>query len=140
MEKDKEIEALFLAQKPTFDDGAEFMARLTKRLDAVEYFKQYQERILRRNRIIMVAAFVAGIICGGACIWWLQSSPIDTSFVSLQAPTGFLLWFVRNSRVLACVCLSALMIFSTIAFVNNILDIMDMHQKMKETRIPTRGA
>ena len=140
MEKDKDIEALFWAQKPTFDDSTEFMARLTRRLDAVELVRQYQERTIRRYRIIMVAAFVVGIICGGASIWWLQSSPIDTSFVSLQAPTGFLLWFARNSRVLACVCLSALMIFSTIAFVSNILDIMDMRRKMKETRTLTRGA
>ena len=35
MTKDKEIEELFHAQKPHFDDGDEFMKKLTKRLDAV---------------------------------------------------------------------------------------------------------
>ena len=135
MTKDKDLEELFLAQKPTFDDGAEFMAKLTKRLDAVEYFKQYQERILRRNRIVMVAAFVVGILSGAVSTAWLLSSPIDTSLFDIQAPTGLLLWFVRNSRVLACVCLSTLMVFCTIAFVNNILDIMDMRLKIKEMHI-----
>ena len=63
MEKDKAIEDLFLAQKPTFDDSAEFMAKLTKRLEAVEIVKQYQERTLHRYKMMMVAAFVVGIIC-----------------------------------------------------------------------------
>ena len=134
MTKDKDIEDLFLAQKPHFDDSAEFMEKLTKRLEAVEFVKQYQERTIRRYRIVMVAAFVVGIICGGISIAWLQSSPTDTSLVDIQAPTGFLLWFAKNSRVLASVCLSVLMVFCTVAFVNNILEIMDMRQSMKEKK------
>ena len=130
MNHDKDIEELFLAQKPHFDDSAEFMEKLTKRLDAVEFVKQYQERTLRRYRIVMVAAFVVGIICGGISIVWLQTSPFDMSFIDIQAPTAFLLWFARNSRVLVSVCLSALMIICTAAFVNNILDIMDMRARM----------
>ena len=131
MKKDKAIEDLFLAQKSHFDDSAEFMAKLTKRLEAVEYVKQYQERTLRRYRIVMVAAFMVGIICGGISIVWLQTSPITQSLFDIQAQTGFLLWFARNSRVLASVCLSALMIFCTIAFVHNISDIMDMRARMR---------
>lgn len=37
MMKDKALEELFLAQRPKFDDKDEFMARLTQKLDAVEY-------------------------------------------------------------------------------------------------------
>ena len=135
MTKDKELEELFLAQKPTFDDSAEFMAKLTKRLDAVEIVKQYQERTQHRYRVMMVVAFVVGIISGTASTIWLLSSPIETSPINLQAPAGFLLWFVRNSRVLACACFSSLMVFCTIAFVNNILDIMEMRLKIKEKRV-----
>ena len=58
MEKDKELEALFLAQNPHFDDGDAFMKKLTKRLDAVEIVKQYQERTLRRYRIVIAVAQV----------------------------------------------------------------------------------
>ncbi len=65
MNKDKALEELFLAQKPHFEDNDAFMASLTKRLDAVEYIKQYQEATLRRYKMAMVVAFVAGII-GGA--------------------------------------------------------------------------
>ena len=43
MNRDKALEELFLANKPQFDDSDAFIASLTKRLDAVEYIKQYQE-------------------------------------------------------------------------------------------------
>jgi len=58
MTKDKALEELFLAQTPHFTDSDRFMASLTKRLDAVEYLKQYQERTIRRYKMMMVAAFV----------------------------------------------------------------------------------
>jgi hypothetical protein len=38
--KDKSLEELFLAGKPQFNDKAAFMAKLTRRLDAVEYLRQ----------------------------------------------------------------------------------------------------
>ena len=40
------------------------MAKLTQRLDAVEFVKQHQEATLRRYKMAMVAAFVVGIISG----------------------------------------------------------------------------
>ena len=48
--KDRALEELFLAQKPHFVDNEAFMASLTKRLDAVEYIKQYQEATIRRYK------------------------------------------------------------------------------------------
>ena len=101
MEKDKELEALFLAQTPHFDDGDAFMQKLTKRLDAVEIVKQYQERTLRRYRIVIAVAFVVGIISGTASTIWLLSSPIELPSVNFQTQKTFLLWFVQNSRLLA---------------------------------------
>ena len=71
MNKDKELEELFLAQKPQFDDNAVFMARLTKRLDAVEYVKQHQEATIRNYKKAMVAAFIVGIISGAVTIVFL---------------------------------------------------------------------
>ena len=68
MTKDKALEELFLAQKPHFSDKADFMASLTKRLDAVEYLKQHQEATIRRYKMMMVIAFVVGIICGAVYV------------------------------------------------------------------------
>ena len=64
MSKDKALEELFLAQKPHFDDNADFMAALTRRLDAVEYVRQHQEATIRRYKMAMVAAFVTAGFCG----------------------------------------------------------------------------
>ena len=55
MEKDKTLEALFQAQKPQFADNGQFMARLTRRLDAVEYLKREQEAL---------RGFLLALCCG----------------------------------------------------------------------------
>ena len=134
MTKDKAIEDLFLAQKPHFDDSAEFMAKLTKQLDAVEIVKQYQERTLHRYKVMMVAAFVVGIVSGTASTIWLLSSPIEVPSVNFQTQTTFLLWFIQNSRLLAAAFFPMLMTFAACIIMSNVLDIMDMRRSMKEKR------
>jgi len=131
MTKDNEIEELFFAQKPTFDDSAEFMAKLTKRLDAVEIVRQYQERSLRRYRVLMAVAFVMGIVSGAFSTWWLLSSPIEVHLGGFQTQTTFLLWLVQNSRLLAAAFFPMLMTFAACIITSNVLDIIEMRQKMK---------
>ena len=134
MEKDKELEALFLAQTPHFDDDDEFMKKLTKQLDAVEIVKQYQERTLRRYRIVIAVAFVVGIISGTASTIWLLSSPIELPSVNIQTQKTFLLWLIQNSRLLAAAFFPMLMTFAACIIMSNILDIIDMRRSMKENR------
>ena len=134
MEKDKELEALFLAQNPHFDDGDEFTKKLTKRLDAVEIVKQYQERTLRRYRIVIAVAFVVGIISGTVSTIWLLSSPIELPSVNFQTQKTFLLWLVQNSRLLAAAFFPMLMTFAACIIMSNIMDIVDMQRSMKEKR------
>ena len=133
MEKDKELEALFLAQKPHFDDGDEFMKKLTKQLEAVEIVKQYQERTQHRYRVMMVVAFVVGIISTASTIW-LLSSPIEVPSVNFQTQTTFLLWLIQNSRLLAAAFFPMLMTFAACIIMSNIMDIVDMQRSMKEKR------
>ena len=135
MTKDKALEDLFLAQKPHFDDSAEFMEKLTKRLDAVEFVKQYQERTLRRYKMAMVAVFVVGIISGGISTWWLLSTPSSEPLFNLNVQTGFLVWLAQNSRLLAATGLSLLMTLGICSIISNILEIMDMRQSMKGERL-----
>ena len=134
MTKDKELEQLFLAQKPHFDDSAEFMEKLTKRLDAVEFVKQYQERTLRRYKMAMVAVFVVGIISGGISTWWLLFTPANEPLFNLNVQTGFLVWLAQNSRLLAASGLSLLMTLGICSVIGNVLEIMDMRQSMEEKR------
>ncbi len=131
MMKDKALEELFLAQKPHFSDNADFMAALTKRLDAVEYVKQHQEATIRRYKMIMVAAFVVGIISGAVSIGYLLTAPADVPLFTFQVQTGFLLWIADNSRFIVATVLSLLMTLGIISIISNVQDILRMRVRLK---------
>ena len=131
MMKDKALEELFLAQKPHFTDNADFMAALTKRLDAIEFIKQHQEATIRRYKMLMVAAFVVGIISGAVAITYLLSMPADVPLFTFQVQTGFLLWLAENSRLIAATGLSLLMTMGIISIISNVQDILHMRVCLK---------
>ena len=130
--KDKALEDLFLAQKPHFSDNADFMASLTKRLDAVEFIKQHQEATIRRYKMAMVVALVAGIISGVITMVFLLYSPIDVPVFTFfgqdcdHALSGVLLWLSENSRLIIAASLSLLMTAGLISIVNNAHEIKTM--------------
>lgn len=126
MMKDKALEELFLAQRQQFDDEEEFMARLTRKLDAVEYLRQYEEANLRRYRYAMVAVFVAGIIVGGALLAVVLSTPSELPLFTFHASSGVLLAIEQYSRTAAMIALSLIMSFGIISIVCSILDIAQM--------------
>ena len=131
MTKDKALEELFLAQKPHFSDHADFMAALTKRMDAVEYLKQHQEATIRHYKILMVVAFVVGIVSGGVAIGYVLSTPADVPLFTFQVQTGILLWLSENSRILAATSLSLLLTLGIISIISNIQDIQRMRVCLK---------
>lgn len=63
--KEKTIEEMFAHYQPDLGDSGEYMAHLTKKLEAAEYAKQYKEEQSRRYRRMMVLVFVAGVLTGG---------------------------------------------------------------------------
>ena len=129
MKKDKALEDLFLAQKPQFDDSDAFMASLTKRLDAVEYLKQYQEATIRRYKMAMVATFVIGIISGAVGITFLLATPANVPLFTFHTQTVFLQWLSENSRMIVAIVLSLLMSFGLISIIANLQDIVRMRKK-----------
>ena len=126
MIKDKALEELFLAQKPHFTDNADFMASLTKRLDAVEFVKQHQEATIRRYKMMMVAAFVVGTISGAVSIAYVLSTPVDVPLFTFKLQTGILLWLAEKSRLIAATGLSLLLTLGIISIINNVQDILRM--------------
>ena len=131
MMKDKALEELFLAQKPHFSDNADFMALLTKRLDAVEFIKQHQEATVRRYKMLMVAAFVVGIVSGAIAIGYVLSVPADVPLFTFHVQTGFLLWLAENSRLIAATGLSLLLTLGIVSIISNVQDILRMHVRIK---------
>lgn len=131
MTKDKDLEAIFLAQKPQFNDRTDFMAALTKRLDAVEYVKQHQEATIRHYKMAMIAAFVVGIVSGAVTIAFVLSTPADVPLFTFRVQTGFLLWLAENSRLIATTALSLLMTLGIISIISNVQEIMHMRVRLE---------
>ena len=129
MEKDKKLEELFLAQKPTFDDKADFMATVTCRLDAVEFVRQHQEASLRRYKLAMVAAFVVGIVSGAVTMAFVLSMPTDVPLFTLSVESSILLWVAENSRIIATTTLALLMSFGIMSIFSNVQDILAIRPK-----------
>ena len=129
MEKDKKLEELFLAQKPMFDDKADFMATVTRRLDAVEFVRQHQEASLRRYKLAMVAAFVVGIVSGAVTMAFVLSMPTDVPLFTLSVESSILLWVAENSRIIATTTLALLMSFGIMSIISNVQDILDLRPK-----------
>ena len=128
MEKDKKLEDLFLAQKPTFDDKADFMATVTRRLDAVEFVRQHQEATLRRYKLAMVAAFVVGIVSGAVSIAFVLSTPVDVPLFTFSVESSILLWIAESSRLIATTVLALLMSFGIMSIISNVQDILAIRQ------------
>ena len=63
--KEKTIEEMFAHYQPDLGDSGEYMAHLTKKLEAAEYAKQYKAEQTKRYRRMMVLVFVAGVLTGG---------------------------------------------------------------------------
>ena len=124
MTKDKALEELFLAQQPHFDDEADFMAALTRRLDAVEYVRQHQEATLRRYRMAMIAVFAVGIVSGAVTMAFLLSMPAGVPLFTFQVQSGLLLWLAQNSRIIFATVLALLMSLGLISVISNVSEIL----------------
>ena len=130
MNKDKELEELFLAQKPHFDDNEAFMASLQKRLDAVEYIKQHQEAAIRRYKLVMVVAFVVGIISGGVAMAFVLSLPAEVPLFMFNTQSASLLWLSEHSRIIVTTALSLLMGLGIFSIFGNVVDIVNMRKRV----------
>ena len=130
MNKDKELEELFLAKQPHFDDNEDFMASLNKRLDAVEYVKQHQEATIRRYKWAMVAAFVVGIISGAITIAFVLSMPAEIPLFTFNAQSVMLLWLSEHSRIIVTTALSLFMGFGVFSIFGNVMDIVNMRRQL----------
>ena len=126
MNKDKALEELFLANKPQFDDKDAFMASLSKRLEAVEYIKQYQEATIRRYKMAVVVAFIAGIISGGIAMAYILSTPMEAPVFTFKSQFFLLQWLGENSRLITVTVISMLMTLGIAALISNIQEILRM--------------
>ena len=94
IEKDKELENLFLSSTPDLTDDVQFMAALERKMNAVEFLRQEQEDQKRSYRLAIGLALVLGIFCGmGLCCLPVEMITIQTpAWLSKFIPQPHLLF------------------------------------------------
>ena len=128
MTKDKSLEKIFLTQKPVFNDQDIFLQKLERKLEAVEFIKQYEEARLRRYKYAMIAAFVLGIVSGGVSLTFILRMPIDEPLFTFDVASGFLLTLQQNSRITISIALMLFLSYAVIGIINSILDIKSFYE------------
>ena len=76
--KDTAIEEMFARYQPNLGDSEKYMEALSKKLETVEYVKNYKEEQVRHNRKMMIAVFAMGIVTGAIGIILALLYPVWT--------------------------------------------------------------
>ena len=118
-----ELAVLFDAFQPSMRDDAQFMAKLERRLEAVEYVKQMQEAQLRRYKYSVLVAFVCGIVMGVGLIGVVLSLPEDCLKQSWIIPVGQMEYVQEHIRMILLALLSLGVGYSIISAVTAFNDL-----------------
>lgn len=136
-DKDKTLEQIFGDFTPDLGNGDAFMARLDRKLDAVEFIKARQEKQLRQYRYAVMAAFVLGVAVSGVMFAIILGEPADLPTFSFGIESLPFLLLEENSRMLSLTGLAMLMSAGIIVIVNmwqELASMKDMHEKRETVR------
>ena len=91
MKEKTTIEDLFAQYQPDMGDRNEYLEKLSKKLAAAEYAKQYREAQTRRYRRMMVAVFISGIVTGAIAMVLVLLHPqwLLPAGITIEAPAMF---------------------------------------------------
>ena len=91
MKEKTTIEELFAQYQPDMGDRNEYLEKLSKKLAAADYAKQYREAQTRRYRRMMVAVFISGIVTGaiGIVLVLLHPQWLIPAGITIEAPAMF---------------------------------------------------
>ena len=91
MKEKTTIEDLFAQYQPDMGDRNEYLEKLSKKLAAAEYAKQYREAQTRRYRRMMVAVFISGIVTGAIAMVLILLHPqwLIPAGITIEPPAMF---------------------------------------------------
>ena len=136
MEQKDTLQELFNGYTPDLGQEDLFMQRLEKKLQAVEYIKQMQDRQLRRYRYAIIAAFLMGVIVSGGLLVYIMDNPIGQPTISFGIHSMPFLFLEQNSRMISLTGLSLLMSTGIIVLINLWLELASMkHQYNKKSQM-----
>ncbi|MEE1221970.1 MAG: hypothetical protein UHL07_00325 [Bacteroidaceae bacterium] len=135
--KDPELEQLFDAFRPTPEDGADFLARLDKQLDAIELVRQLQAQQRQRNRYILAGTFVGGLVAGLLLYAFVMPAVGTLPAVSVGMQSQVLRFIFDNAQLFAIMLLCLMVVAGVIVVISTWLDMAerrenrDMAKRMK---------
>lgn len=118
MNDDIRLQALFDSFQPTPTDSDLFTERLERKLALIDEIRQAQAAQIRRYRLAVVAAFVAGIVFGGGVLAFILSTPIDVPLFSFGIKFYPFLCIEQNSRLISVLLTSLMITFCIVAMMN----------------------
>lgn len=121
------FEELFESFHPTLADSELFNQRLERRLALIDEIRQAQAAQIRRYRMAVVAAFVAGIVFGVGVLTFILSTPIDVPLFSFGIKFYPFLFIEQNSRWISVLLTSLMITFCIVAMMNT----QDLVRRMK---------
>ena len=127
MEQKDILQELFNGYTPDLGQEDLFMQRLEKKLQAVEYIKQMQDRQHRRYRYAIIAAFLMGVIVSGGLLVYIMDNPIGQPAFSLGMQSIPFLFLEQNSRMISLTGLAMLMSVGIVVFVNMWQELANLH-------------
>lgn len=127
MNDDIRLQALFDSFQPTPTDSDLFTERLERKLALIDEIRQAQAAQIRRYRMAVVAAFVAGIVFGGGVLAFILSTPIDVPLFSFGIKFYPFLCIEQNSRLISVLLTSLMITFCIVAMMN----AQDLVRRMK---------
>ncbi|MBR2083936.1 MAG: hypothetical protein IJ879_04855, partial [Muribaculaceae bacterium] len=96
--------------------------------------KQHQEAAIRRYKMAVVVAFLAGIVSGIIAMTYILSTPMDVPVFTFKNQYFLLQWLSENSRFITATAISLLMTVGITSFFGNIQELMSMRHSLHNQR------
>lgn len=126
MTEDKEMEELFSLAKTSFEDNPEFMAKLSEKLDRIEYLRQIQESRRKSYVVGLIVAFAFGLLFGCIGLTIAVNMPAGTPFVADGIISRFAVSVFHGMNGLIATVLSLVVTAGTVCIALNVQDISRM--------------
>lgn len=118
MNDDIKLQELFDSYHPTLSDSELFNKRFERKLAMIDEIRQSQAAQIRRYRMAVVAAFVAGIVLGSGLLALVLSAPTDVPLFTFGVNFYPLVFIEQNSRLISALLASLMIAFCIIAMMN----------------------
>ena len=118
MNDDIRLQELFDDFRPTLTDSEQFSSQLERRLAMIDEIREAQAAQLRRYRMAVVAAFVAGIVFGSVLLAVILATPSEVPLFSFGINFYPLHFIEQNSRLISALLTSLMITISIVAILN----------------------